>query len=81
MQTRTLGAPEMFFVRPAQLLGPIKAISIYDLSPLADKLPRYIDFNRLNDGRVRLSAVTTDLETGDAVVFDTGKGDRGTQHS
>jgi NTE family protein len=76
IQTRLLGRPELFSVRPPQVLGLTDAISIYDLSPLADKLPRYIDFDRLNGGPVRLSAVTTDLETGEAVVFDTGKGDR-----
>jgi len=60
---------------PELLLHPVT--SLYDLAPLRATLERLIDFDRLNDGgSPRVSIVTTDIETGEAVVFDTGRGDR-----
>jgi NTE family protein len=50
--------------------------SFYDLAPTVAFLRRTIDFNRLNDGELRFTVATTDVETGDAILFDTGKGDR-----
>src|SRR4029078_4095477 len=34
-----------------------------------------VDFGRLNSGEVRFSVATTDIETGELVIFDTSKGD------
>jgi NTE family protein len=50
--------------------------SVYDLAPLRSTLERFVDFDRLNDGALRVRVVTTDIETGEAVIFDTGRGDR-----
>jgi NTE family protein len=45
--------------------------SFYDLGPTVDFLRRRIDFGRLNDGPVRLTVGTVDIESGDPVYFDT----------
>lgn len=50
--------------------------SLYDNSRLQAALETLIDFDLLNDGPVRLSVVTTDIETGDEVVFDTASPER-----
>jgi NTE family protein len=74
LKTRLLGSPGHFVPRlhmPWQTFS-----SFYDLSPLAERLLRLIDFDRLNRGEVRLTVAATDLETGDPVFFDTGRGDR-----
>jgi NTE family protein len=50
--------------------------SIYDLGPLRARLETLVDFERLNSGEARVSVVTTDVQTGQEVVFDTAAGDR-----
>jgi NTE family protein len=75
LQTRVLGRTGVFRPRLPELM--LKEVtSLYDLAPLRTKLEHFIDFDRLNGGEVRVSVVTTDIETGQAVVFDTGQGDR-----
>jgi NTE family protein len=71
MHTRAVGRAGIFTPRPPAELLLGGTLSLYDLGPLGGKLEQFIDFRRLNEGDVRLSVVTTDLETGDAVVFDT----------
>lgn len=75
LQTRSLGRPGVFRLRtlPELMTG---ALGIYDLSPLRTTLERLVDFDRLNGGDPRVTLVATDLETGDAVLFDTANGDR-----
>src|SRR5215207_1587112 len=74
LHARLSGRAGVFYPRlPALMFGT--ATSVYDLSPLGTRLEEFIDFKRLNDGLVRISVVTTDVETGDAVVFDTARGD------
>ena len=50
--------------------------SFYDLAPLRERLRRFVDFGRLNSGEVRFSVATTDVESGETIVFDTAKGAR-----
>jgi NTE family protein len=71
MHTRAVGRAGIFTPRPPAELLLGGTLSLYDLGPLGSKLEQFIDFRRLNEGDVRLSVVTTDLETGEAVVFDT----------
>jgi NTE family protein len=52
-----------------------ESFSLYDLAPLRARLENELDFDRLNNSAVRLTVTTTDVETGEAVVFDTGRGD------
>jgi NTE family protein len=74
LQTRMLGCPGVMRPRPLEvLLG--RALGLYDLSPLRARLVQLIDFERLNRGHVHLSIMTTDVETGEPVTFDTARGD------
>jgi NTE family protein len=43
---------------------------------MKDRLAGLIDFGRLNAGEQRVCIAATDLESGDLVLFDTGRGDR-----
>ena len=54
---------------PAPLAGAVPAL--FDLAPLIETLPRFVDFDRLNAGTLRLSIVATDIVSGERVVFDT----------
>jgi NTE family protein len=75
VQTRMFGRPGVFRPRVADVMLA-NADGLYDLGPLRARLVQCVDFARLNDGRVRLSIVATDVETGERVVFDTHSGDR-----
>jgi len=50
--------------------------SLYDLQPTIDFLRREVDFGRLNGGEIRFTVAAVDIESGDPVYFDTGKGAR-----
>ena len=69
---RLFGVPGQF--RPRTPSPDFK--SLYDLAPMRERLTALVDFERLNHGPVRLTVATTDLETGDLVLFDTAKRDR-----
>ena len=72
VQSRLFGA-----LGHIQSVGPrLKFSSFYDLAPTVAFFNKTIDFGRLNSGDIRFTIATTDLETGDAVIFDTQKGDR-----
>lgn len=72
LQTRLFGSAGRL-----QALGPrLSFSSFYDLAPTVAFLRRTIDFGRLNGGDIRFTAATVDIESGDVVLFDTGKGDR-----
>ncbi len=75
LQTRLFGRPGLFRPRLPELMFE-NVTSVYDLAPLRAKLEDFVDFERLNDGEVRVSVITTDIETGQETVFDTHKGDR-----
>lgn len=47
---------------------------LYDLSPTRERLRQLIDFDRLNDGDPRITICATDVESGDAVLFDSSSG-------
>ena len=75
LQTRLFGRTGVFEPRlPEMLTGNVT--SVYDLAPLRRQLERFIDFDRLNGNDPRVTVVTTDVETGQEVAFDTGRGDR-----
>src|SRR5919205_2717727 len=75
LQIRLLGRPGFFRPRLPGL-PPEPAPSFYDFRPFRQRLEEFIDFERLNSGAPRLTVVMTDIEAGDDVVFDTGRGDR-----
>ena len=74
-QALTTGAPGFFTPRmpPPNLQpsGSAGATSYYDTTPLRATLLRYVDFDRINAGRMRLSAGTVNIRTGNFVYFDT----------
>src|SRR3954467_5358641 len=74
LEARVVGVPGHF--RPRLTLPGRRFVSLYDLAPMRERLKSLVDFDRLNGGAYRLSIATTDIETGDLVVFDTGKGDK-----
>ena len=72
LQTRLFGS-----LGRLQALGPrLSFSSFYDLTPTVAFLRKTIDFGRLNGGDIRFTVATTDIESGDVVLFDTGKGHR-----
>ena len=75
IQARLMGSPGFFHPRIAFGLTRTPP-SLYDSAPMQERLRRLIDFERLNNGELRVSVAATDLETGDLVVFDTARGDR-----
>lgn len=72
LQTRLFGS-----LGRLQALGPrLSFSSFYDLAPTVAFLRSTIDFGRLNGGDIRFTVATVDVESGDVMRFDTGKGDR-----
>jgi NTE family protein len=80
LQSRLFGAAGHF--RPRFSLNPMKRFeSLYDLTPMRNRIENLVDFARLNSGSVRVSVAATDVQTGELVVFDTGAGTRiGMEH-
>jgi len=74
-QTMLLGQPGFFRPRPVSPWlaqpGAPAAVSYYDTSALRGTLEKLVDFDRLNDGTVRLSLGAVNVRTGDQVYFDT----------
>lgn len=68
------GSPGLFGPR-ALLGGRGEGRSLYDNNIAAATLRAVIDFERLNAGPVRYCAACTDVERGEAVFFDTARGD------
>jgi NTE family protein len=50
--------------------GSMEATSYYDTRPLEQTLERLIDFDRVNDGPMRLSVGAVNVRSGDFVYFD-----------
>jgi NTE family protein len=72
IQTRLFGAPGHF--RPRTPGMPFEDFrSLYDLAPMRRSLEQLVDFARLNSGEPRLTVATTDIETGQVVLFDTAR--------
>lgn len=49
---------------------PLGQAGFYDTSPLKTTLEKYVDFDYLNKGPMRLSVCAVDLDSGQGVVFD-----------
>jgi NTE family protein len=72
---RLAGAPGFFYPR-LSTHSDGRFTSLYDLAPTRAKLEKLVDFGRLNNGEVRITVATTDIESGECVLFDTARGDR-----
>jgi NTE family protein len=73
LQSRLFGRSGQFRPRFAEMMLS-SVSSVYDLAPLRAQIEKLVDFERLNAGEPRLTVVTTDIETGDEVAFDTCNG-------
>ncbi|UVO38900.1 patatin-like phospholipase family protein [Bradyrhizobium arachidis] len=84
--TRALvqGQPGFFKPRfPSPLWSPFSgnaATSFYDTAPLHQTLERFVDFDRLNSGEVRVSVGAVNVRTGNLVYFDTAERRLGPKH-
>lgn len=69
VRSRLVGSPGHFRPRLPSI-NPFGFRSLYDLSPMRERLPKLIDFGLLNSGETRICVAATDIETGDPVIFD-----------
>jgi NTE family protein len=72
--TAVLGNPGLFAPRVLSH-GRGEGRSLYDNDLIGETLSQLIDFERVNNGDVRLSIACTDVEQGEPVFFDTARGD------
>jgi NTE family protein len=74
------GTPGFFALRPVTPWfwpgSSARATSYYDTTDLKSTLERLIDFDRINNGPMRLSVGAVNVRTGNLVSFDTKSGDR-----
>ena len=82
LETLFLGRPGIFRPRmaPGPRAGARDTSALYDLDPLRQRLGDFVDFDILNSGAVRLSIATTDVVTGERIVFDTAQRLIGPEH-
>jgi NTE family protein len=82
LETILFGRPTIFRPRlsPGSRAGAEDVPALYDLDPLRRHLKKFVDFEILNSGSVRLSIATTDVVTGEQIVFDTAKRQVGPEH-
>jgi NTE family protein len=69
LSSRLVGSPGHFHPRIPSI-NPFEFRSLYDLTPMRERLLRLIDLGRLNSGEIRVCVVATDIETGEPVTFD-----------
>lgn len=74
LTTLSTGVPSLFHGRTL-LSGRGEGRSLYDNAVAARTLGEYIDFDLLNRGPIRFCLATSDIEAGEAVFFDTERGD------
>jgi NTE family protein len=78
------GLPGFFRPRfPTPLMhlpGTGGATSYYDTQPLRETLERFVDFDRINSGKVRLSLGAVNVQRGNYVFFDTTQWRIGPEH-
>lgn len=78
------GQQGFFKVRPQSPFlfsdGSPEATSFYDTAPLRATLERFVDFDRINAGGVRLSVGATHVRTGNFHYFDSMRGKLRAEH-
>ena len=52
---------------------PLEQAGFYDTSPLKATLEKYVDFDYLNQGPIRISICAVDIDDGQGVIFDSKK--------
>ncbi len=58
---------------PLHAYGTAGAMSFYDTAPLRATLNRLVDFDRVNDGPIRLCVGAVNVRTGNFIYFDTAE--------
>lgn len=80
----TFGVPGFFTPRvpPASFYpsGAPEALSLYDTGALKGTLERFVDFDRINQGEVRLSVGAVNVRSGNFVYFDNRTDRIGPEH-
>ena len=75
MQTVLAGRPGLFVPRATGFLSMLPGtppdLGLFDARPMAATLERLVDFDYLNEAHLPLVIGAVDLETGEAVYFDT----------
>lgn len=78
------GLPGFFSPRmpPAMLYPPgaKEALSVYDTAMLRQTLAELVDFDRINDGDMRLSVGAVNIRSGNFVYFDSATREIGAEH-
>lgn len=82
--TMMLGQPGFFMPRKVSPLlsfpGAKDATSFYDTAPLRETLLELVDFERINDGAIRLSVGAVNVRSGNFVYFDSRNSRIGPEH-
>ena len=73
------GQKGFFVPRALPGIGPDQA-SVYDTSPLRATLEELVDFDRLNNGKMRVSVGAVNVRTGNFEYFDTKRQRLGPEH-
>ncbi|RUR35459.1 patatin-like phospholipase family protein [Vreelandella populi] len=77
MQSLLLGSPAVYHTRFPGGLSMLPAMptdtGLYDLAFLRESLERLVDWDRLNNGEIRLVIVAVDANSGEEIRFDTAK--------
>lgn len=60
--------------------GAAEAISFYDTSPMKATLERFVDFDRINQGDMRLSVGAVNVKSGNFIYFDNRTNAIGPEH-
>jgi len=77
------GAPNFFVPRPPQTMmfpGGVHRASVYDNTPVRATLAKLVDFDLINEGRMRFSVGAVDVASGNFVYFDTATHRIGVEH-
>ncbi|WP_152608545.1 patatin-like phospholipase family protein [Croceibacterium mercuriale] len=77
------GVPGFFRPRPPVdwlLPGEMPPLGVYDTTPLRDTLLELVDFDRLNDGAMRVSVGAVNVRTGNFSYFDNRERTIGPEH-
>lgn len=77
LQSLLLGSPAFYRARFPGVLSMLPGMpddtGLYDLAPLRGCLERLVDFERLNNGQIRLVIIAADANSGEELRYDSAK--------